>query len=212
MSQDDETRVLIVADDYLVRGGLAALVDDLPGCVVVGQASSVDYATAETDVFSADVAVWDLGWEPDTTLERLADTRDVGPPVVVLVADELQAADVWATGARGVLQRDTDPEKLVTTLAAVSAGLVVYSSQLGPQRAPWLGGERPADAASDLTPRELEVLVLIAEGLPNKGIADRLDISEHTVKFHVNSILGRLGAQSRTEAVTLATRMGLITL
>ncbi len=63
-----------------------------------------------------------------------------------------------------------------------------------------------------LTPRELEVLGLIGDGLPNKTIAGRLDISEHTVKFHVNAILGKLGAQSRTEAVTLATRMGLITL
>ena len=63
-----------------------------------------------------------------------------------------------------------------------------------------------------MTRRELEVLQLVAEGLPNKSIADRLDISEHTVKFHVNAIMGKLGAQSRTEAVTRATRMGLILL
>jgi DNA-binding NarL/FixJ family response regulator len=64
----------------------------------------------------------------------------------------------------------------------------------------------------DLTPRELEVLGLLAEGLPNKAIGLRLGISEHTVKFHVNAVLGKLGAQSRTEAVVRATRLGLILL
>jgi DNA-binding NarL/FixJ family response regulator len=67
-------------------------------------------------------------------------------------------------------------------------------------------------ASGELSPRETEVLSLIAEGLANKAVAGRLDISEHTVKFHVNAILGKLGAQSRTEAVTRATRMGLISL
>ena len=66
--------------------------------------------------------------------------------------------------------------------------------------------------ASLLTPREQDVLLLLAEGLPNKGVASRLGVSEHTVKFHVNSIMGKLNAQSRTEAVTLATRLGLLPL
>jgi DNA-binding NarL/FixJ family response regulator len=76
--------------------------------------------------------------------------------------------------------------------------------------------EPPGDAGQPLveplTPRELEVLRLMAEGLPNKGIAQRLEISEHTVKFHVNAILGKLGVESRTEAVVRATRLGLILL
>ena len=72
--------------------------------------------------------------------------------------------------------------------------------------------EMPVPPVEELTPRELEVLGLLAEGLANKAIAYRLDISEHTVKFHVNSILSKLGAQSRTEAVIYATRLGLILL
>ena len=70
----------------------------------------------------------------------------------------------------------------------------------------------PSPLVESLTPREVEVLQLLAEGLPNKGIAQRLGISEHTVKFHVNAIMGKLGAQSRTEAVVQATRLGLILL
>ena len=72
------------------------------------------------------------------------------------------------------------------------------------------GGGRPSSSARDLTPRELEVLRLLAEGLPNKTVAHRLEISEHTVKFHVNSLLAKLGAQSRTDAVVRATRLGLV--
>ena len=75
-------------------------------------------------------------------------------------------------------------------------------------------GSAPAAPGSDsaplLTPREHDVLRLLAEGLPNKGVASRLEVSEHTVKFHVNSIMGKLNAQSRTEAVILATRLGLL--
>ena len=85
---------------------------------------------------------------------------------------------------------------------------------LGPELAPFsqAGVRDLPEGVTDLTPRELEVLALVADGLPNKAIAGRLGISDHTVKFHVNAILSKLGAQSRTEAVTRAMRMGLITL
>ena len=79
-------------------------------------------------------------------------------------------------------------------------------------RNPMYGMPHTCVAVPDLTPRERQALALLAEGLPNKTIASRMGISEHTVKFHVNSILGKLGAQSRTEAVTKATRLGLILL
>ncbi len=83
------------------------------------------------------------------------------------------------------------------------AGDLLLSAQ------PEASGDRPVE---DLTPRELEVLQLLAEGLANKAIAQRLGVSDHTIKFHVNAILGKLGAQSRTEAVVRATRLGLIVL
>ena len=107
--------------------------------------------------------------------------------------------------------REVDGPSLAAALAAVAQGLAVLSGELSPPGpAP---GERASDPiAVDLTPREREVLTLMAEGMPNKSIAGSLSISGHTVKFHVNAILGKLDAQSRTEAVTRATRMGMIPL
>ena len=127
------------------------------------------------------------------------------------MADESSAAQAWAAGARGILARDVDGETLGSALDAVARGLAV----IGPEMASAL---RPAPVdpllmpITELTPREAEVLGLVADGLPNKAIAQRLSISEHTVKFHVNAVMSKLGAQSRTEAVTRATRMGLISL
>jgi DNA-binding NarL/FixJ family response regulator len=169
-------------------------------------------------LYQPDVLVWDLGWEPalgpadaPTGLERLAEVRDIGQPVVALLPDDRYAAMVWASGVRGLLPRDVDAATLALALPAVAQGLVVSDavlvSGLLPARQPPLMA-----AAEALTPREQEVLQLLAEGLPNKTIADSLHISEHTVKFHVNAILSKLGAQSRTEAVVRATRLGLLLL
>ena len=93
----------------------------------------------------------------------------------------------------------------------MASGLLVLQPGLDTQL-PTDVGDETSSPAGGLTQREMEVLALVAEGLPNKAIASRLEISEHTVKFHVNSILTKLGAQSRTEAVTRATRMGLLLL
>lgn len=92
---------------------------------------------------------------------------------------------------------------------AAAAGLVVSDPSLGPGLRPERGREE-APLVEDLTPREREALQLLAEGLSNKEIARRLGTSEHTAKFHVNAILGKLNAHSRTEAVTRAARLGLI--
>ena len=109
----------------------------------------------------------------------------------------------------GVLSRDVDAETLVSTLNTVARGLVVADPGLS-ARVPAIREQSAPQA--EVTPRELQVLGLMAEGMPNKTIAARLGISEHTVKFHVNALLNKLGAHSRTEAVTRATRMGLIAL
>jgi DNA-binding NarL/FixJ family response regulator len=131
---------------------------------------------------------------------------------VALVPDESYTDDVWIAGVQEALFRDVDADTLVSTLVAVARGLIVHDPALARATTRQRYLEHPRIDPIDLTPRELQVLDLVAEGLPNKAIAGRLDISEHTVKFHINAILNKLGAQSRTEAVTLATRMGLITL
>lgn len=200
----DDVRVVIVADDPLVRSGLAALLADRPGCRVAGQAAPDDLPEALA-VYRADVVVWDLGWDPADVPDGLADLAADGPPSVALLADEALASVVRGAGVLGLLQRHTDGERLLVAIQAVSHGLAVSD--------PALSGPLPITAGPPdelLTPREIEVLRLLAEGLANKAIALQLGISEHTVKFHLNAILGKLGAQSRTEAVVTAIRLGLI--
>jgi len=197
-------RVLVVGEDPLARAGLAGLIAGQAGLTVAGQSSP---AAPGPDAAEADVLLWDLGpgsgepWRPPEW--------GAARPVVLLLEDPQHAAEALSAGARGVLPRDVEPARLAAALRAAALGLVVVDDVL----AGFLARARPrADLAEPLTPRELEVLGLLAEGLSNKLIAARLGISEHTAKFHVNSILGKLGAQSRSEAIVHAARLGLVVL
>ena len=120
---------------------------------------------------------------------------------------------MWRSGVRGLLRRDVDSGRLSSALQAVWHDLTVIDPILALELQQIDPSVMPSEELlEELTPRELEVLQLVSEGLANKVIARNLGISEHTVKFHVNAILGKLGAQSRTEAVVRATRAGLISL
>jgi DNA-binding NarL/FixJ family response regulator len=160
------------------------------------------------------VIVWDTGYDPARAVEALSDARDERAPILALLADIKaleKARALLMAGARGVLPQDTPARTLAAALAAVSHGMVVIDPTLIAAALP-ASSDLPNEDTTELTPRESEVLRLIAEGLPNKTIALKLGISEHTVKFHVNAILTKFGAQSRTEAVVRATRAGLLTL
>jgi len=202
-------RILIVAADPLARAGLAMLLSDQPDFEVTGQVAVATVPEGVLETFPADVLLWDLGWDSTSALEQLAGLHQSSPPVTVVLSDQSQAAEAWAAGARGILPRETDAAGLRAALIAVSQGLVVFNPTVTASLLP-SGDHLPGPIPSALTPRELQVMQLLAEGLPNKGIAGRLEISEHTVKFHVNAIMGKLGAQSRTDAVMRATRAGLI--
>ncbi len=204
-------RILVVADDPLARAGLATFLADQPGIEIVGQVPGESDLAVAIDVYRPDVVLWDLGWDPAPSLERLADLDEDGPSVVALIPDEIHTADAWSAGARGLLLRDVSAERLFATLTAVAQGVVVFDPELADALRP-SGDLALAPLVEELTPREREVLQLLAQGLSNKAIAYQLGISEHTVKFHVNAIMNKLGAQSRTEAAVLATRMGLILL
>ncbi|MCI0396548.1 MAG: response regulator transcription factor [Chloroflexi bacterium] len=207
-----DLRLLVVAADPLSRAGLATLLADQPGYEVVGRVESTPDLPAGIDVYRPDVILWDLGWEAEENLALLAEiAEDGGLGIVALLPNEEQAAAAWLAGARGLLLRQVTAEKLLATATAVAQGLAVLEPGLAGRLAPAGQGEEMAPAEA-LTPREREVLQLLAEGLANKAIARRLEISEHTVKFHVNAIMSKLGAQSRTEAVVRATRLGLILL
>jgi two-component system, NarL family, nitrate/nitrite response regulator NarL len=204
------TRVLVIAEDALARVGLATVLSSQSGCVVVGQiVGNTDWSDA-VELYRPDVAVYDLGSAPARALERI-NLRDGGFPVIALLPDATDAAEVWSAGARSLLLRDISAENLGAAIAAVAHGLVVLDPTLA-VAAPRSHEPLSAQPIEELTPRELQVLRLLAEGKSNKEIARKLGISEHTIKFHVNAILGKLNAQSRTEAVVTATRLGLILL
>lgn len=207
MERTGDTRVLIVGEDPLARGGLAVWLTGEPGIEVLGQSSPGLETNAAVDAFQPDVLLWDLGVSPRSVPEGAA-----GPPgVVVLAVDEEIAAQAMAAGARGALPREAGGARLAAALRAAARGLIMlddsFAGALLRPQAPL-----PAPLAEPLTPREIEVLQLLAEGLSNKEIGSRLGISESTAKFHVNAILGKLGAQGRTDAVVRAVRMGLVML
>lgn len=212
-----DIRVLIIADDPLARAGLGLVLGSESGYELVGQTAAQADLVAEAEAAQPDVVLWDLGWSPGPALARLVEVADRLPPVVALLSADGEgglAASAWQAGAQGVLGRDATAGQLAAAAAAAVEGMVVWDRRLAGElrRAPGLLSDEQAGPVEELTAREQEVLQLLAEGLPNKAIARRLGISEHTVKYHVNAILGKLGAQSRTEAVVLATRLGLVLL
>lgn len=189
------TTVVALASDPLLRAELGRFLDGL-GLVVLAELAP-DEGDFLADSGGADVFVWDV------------DDTDALPslsvPLLALVSSPEGARYALRQGATGVLERGTDGERLLTALRALQGGLVVLEPAL-------LSASEPDAHVEPLTPRERDVLNLLAEGLPNKAIAKRLGVSEHTVKFHLNAVLGKLGATSRTEAVTRAVRAGLLTL
>jgi DNA-binding NarL/FixJ family response regulator len=191
----------------VARAGLRALAES-SGFVVVAEAGSEDLALQDA-ALGADAVLWDLGARPGVDGLRAAAPRT---PVVAVLWSEDQAREALAAGARGVLLRERLDEQLAPALQAAAAGLLVVE----PSLAEALGASARPGAAPELvealTPRESEVLQLMAGGLTNRRIAERLRISEHTVKFHVNAILGKLAARTRGEAIAQAARLGLLLL
>ena len=200
-------RVLILSDDPLVSAGLGSLIEDGGDAVVVALAADADVALVDAGRARGDDAA--------RGLEALA---ELPVPAVALVGDEEDAGAALSAGARGAVLRTVDPASLWAALVAARAGLTVLDGSFAPASAGFDASARPGSPprsgarAADLTAREREVLALLSRGLSNKQIAQRLDISDHTAKFHVNGILGKLGAATRTEAVVLAARQGLVAL
>ena len=210
MAVDDSVRVLIWADDPLVRTGLAAMLAEQPGTVAV-QAGSGDDLAAAVHAGDVDVILWDADHGADAMLEQLASVGLALTPVVALLPDRAAAAASLAAGSRGLVLRTADADTLAAAARAAARGLVVLDAVVADDLLA-RGSSRGDALVEELSPRESEVLSLMAEGLSNKAIAERLAISEHTVKFHVHTVLGKLGTQSRTEAVVRAARLGVLSL
>jgi DNA-binding NarL/FixJ family response regulator len=206
--------VLVVAAYPMVRAGLRALLEEAADCAVVGQAASFAEAAELAARLAPHVALVDVGPARGRELDELVALAEEQPGLGLVVLADAGAERYLpplGRGRVGYLAREAAPEAIVQAVRAVAAGLVVLDPQAAPSltATPRLAVDAPTEP---LTTRELEVLALMAQGLPNKTIAQRLIISEHTVKFHVGAILAKLGAASRTEAVTLAARQGLLML
>jgi DNA-binding NarL/FixJ family response regulator len=198
-------RLLIAASSVVVRSGLEALAVSTPGVELVG--SFPDFSAAE-----------DL--QPDVVLaagalDDVAPSTDGRQPAIVLLSSEARpawSADALRLGVRAILPRDASAGEITAAVEAAAAGLAVIDPR---ELETLVASTAPARTSTEpvtLTARELEVLRMLAEGAANKTIAWKLDISEHTVKFHVASILTKLNASSRTEAVTIGIRKGLVLL
>ncbi|MEU1198486.1 response regulator transcription factor [Streptomyces sp. NPDC005813] len=218
------TTVLVVDDQYLIRAGLVGLLNAAPGVEVVGEAEDGDEAVRLAAETRPDVILMDIrmpGTNGIRATERiLAEAAEPAPRILVLTTFDLDEYVYGAlrAGASGFLLKDSGPERLLAAVAAVGGGdtlfapsvtrrlVEAFARQAGaaPDAAP------PPDLAA-LTSRELEVLKLIAGGLSNLEIADRLYISEATVKTHLNRTMTKLDLDSRAQAVVVAYETGLVT-
>jgi DNA-binding NarL/FixJ family response regulator len=213
------TRVLVIAPSPMVRAGLASLVNSSPALEVVGSLPVEAGLARQIEELQPDVVLVELERRGDAAAASILNLEQgQHAPAVVALTDETEGAhalEQLRSGVRALLPREATSEEIVAAVEAAAAGLFVLHAEafhalVSTQAVvPHVPNTSTQDA---LTPREVEVLGMIAEGLGNKIIAWRLGISEHTVKFHVSSIFAKLNASSRTEAVTLGIRHGLIML
>jgi len=211
-------RVLVLADSAVVRAGLEATLRE-----------DGRFDPVRSNISLANLSRFPLlrsRSQPDVVLAEIADKRlpslalpadDAGRLPLVLLIDDVSRSELVRAlnrGTRALLRRDARPVEIFAAVEAAAAGLTV----LGPDELELLlpaangAGREHEPALEALSAREVEVLALMAQGLANKNIAGRLGISQHTVKFHVSSILSKLGASSRTEAVTKGLKDGLLVL
>jgi DNA-binding NarL/FixJ family response regulator len=206
-------RVLVKASSAIARAGLESLIREHPCFQLIADSSGGVSAAGSESV--PDVLVAEAESLADNQAREALDWASAGGAVVLLLRNPANEsiAEALREGVKAVLPEGLAATEIAAAIEAAAAGLVVLDAMgaemLVRSAIPVSGGDvKPLVEA--LTPREIEVLRLVAVGLGNREIAGRLEISEHTVKFHVASVMGKLGAASRTEAVTLGIRHGLI--
>ena len=212
MTDQESTRVAIVDDHAMVRSGLAAFISVADDLELVGEAENGNQALRLCAEERPDVVLMDLvmpGMDGVATTrairERFPDIR-----VIALTSfpEDRLVQDVLEAGALSYLLKNVGADELARAIRAARMG----RSTLAPEAAQVLiqRATRPPSPGHDLSPREKEVLALMVQGLSNPDIADRLIVGRSTIKFHVSSILGKLGVQSRTEAVAMAIQHNLV--
>jgi NarL family two-component system response regulator YdfI len=210
---------MLAAASTVRRAGLEALLKKAPLLDLAGSLHNPLAVAQYAAQLQPDVILLDLenehqliGSVASPTLPRIPSTF----PAVALI-DEPSAdwtAHALRSGIKAILPRDSDVDEILAAIQAAYSGLVLLDPEVTQNLASRIPtpATQPAAGVDDLTPREIEVLRMLAEGLGNREMASRLGISDHTVKFHISSILDKLGASTRTEAVTMGIRMGIILL
>jgi DNA-binding NarL/FixJ family response regulator len=205
-------RVLVVDDHPIVRQGLVGVLSDEDDLEVVGEASSGREAIGLAARLRPDVVLLDLEMDDVDGVEAipqlLAAYSDLGVLVFTAYDTDERVLGAIRAGARGYLLKGASADEIARGIRSVAAG----GSYLEPRVASKVLAQvtAPRRSAAGLSEREREVLRLVADGLPTKQIATSLSISERTVKFHVNSIFRKLGADNRAQAVALAAQRGLL--
>jgi DNA-binding NarL/FixJ family response regulator len=208
-------RVAVIAESPQVRASLQALVEASPALGFAGSAADAEMLADCLAGSVPDVVLIDIEPEASDVLKAAFDLGHAPPALVVLTedADSEWILDALPGDATAILPRNAMPGEIVVSIEAVAAGLCVLSPEIV---ARLVAGRKPSRQTASgvpfetLTLREIEVLAMLADGLGNKEIARQLDISDNTVKFHLSSIFGKLGATNRTEAVMLGMRHGFI--
>jgi DNA-binding NarL/FixJ family response regulator len=222
-AQQESVRVLLADDQRLVRESLGTLLGLLPGIELVASASDGEEALVLTDEHNPDVVLMDLRMPRLDGIEATRHLHEHRPDVRVIAlttyADDESVLGALRAGARGYLTKDASSEDIRRAILTVAAGEAALdpSVQHHVIDALWGERERPVDPDAtagsslpdDLTPREVEVLALIAEGLTNAEIAERLFVSPTTVKSHINHLFTKAGLRDRTQAVNYAYRTGI---
>jgi DNA-binding NarL/FixJ family response regulator len=207
-------RVLVVDDQALVRSGLAAILDAQDDIEVVGEAEDGDVAVEQAAALEPDVVVMDIRMPRMDGIE--ATKRLEGTTVLILTTFDLDEYVYGAlkAGAAGFVLKDTAPDRLAAAVRTVAAGDQLFAPQVTRRLVESYvtkPAPRDADELDELTPREREVVLLVAKGLSNVEVGERLFLSEATVKTHLTSILRKLGLRDRTQLVVLAYERGLVT-
>jgi two-component system, NarL family, response regulator YdfI len=203
-------RIAVAATSAVRRAGLESIIRSHAEFHLAGSFGAVASLVSFARSTELDVIVIDTDSIRDLLLEPTSDAAIV---LLTEVAEARSISRLLRSGVRAILSRESDPDDVLSAIYASYDGLVLLSTPTAESLAA-LFGDQPleveAELSEEITSRETDVLRMLAQGLVNKDIAARLGISEHTVKFHISSILDKLGASTRTEAVTLGIRRGLI--
>lgn len=204
------------ATSAVSRAGLESFVRGVASLELVGSTAGVILLRPRIHEVQPDVILAELERNDLQLIERsrLAARADLTAPVVALIDQPSPGwiARALGNGVKAILPRNVSPDEILWAIQSASAGWFLLDPETAQSLTARFGLDAREQFLEELSARETEVLRMLAEGLGNKQIASRLSISEHTVKFHISSILSKLGVSSRTEAVTMGIRTGLVLL